>query len=520
MPPQNDKLSSLKELIGLLGRIKLRQLNVIGKENRGNKTSLTQQLFNKIESGEITFDEQVGDYFFDGSQYPQQYGRRLIQKLKDRLLPTVFLIDLNQPKYSDIQRAYYSTHRNYALVQMLLGQQARTAAIELAEETITHSIKFGFTTISLDLSKSLYFHYGVIAPNKKKRELYKKIFLEQKQLLEAEHHVEVLFTELHQESASSRGFIAINSDKTKSYSDEMKILLSKFSSNKLDNLAYRIIFFEYEQNNDHKGVIDATKDALSRFENRPFKVSNSVLFGYSLKIIQSSILLGQINEADSYIKKASNYTSSGARNWFILQEFHLMLHFHTRNWEAAYDILLETINNEGYKRQPAIIQEQWIVYKGYIQYLITIGKIQLKGGEQPKSFRIGKFLNEVPTYSKDKRGTNISIIIIQLLFLLQKRQYDQYIDRVDALRMYAHRYLRNDETFRSNCFIQMMLQIPKANFNRMMAVRKADKYWNRLLEVPLEKAKQGSEVEIIPYETLWTFALQSLEEKPRRTRIA
>jgi hypothetical protein len=381
-------------------------------------------------------------------------------------------------------------------------------------------LRFEFTFLCVELSRGLLYYYSILAPNKKKRKLYKNIFEAQRELQSAEYDLETLLVDFMEEYASSRASGTEEEKTIFQRTQKVRGLLNSFSSNRLDYLGFQILISIFNRQSNHEKIIETAIEALNRAKKREGNTSNSILFSYHLRVIASSIVIRDFPTSESAIENANNHVFSGTRNWFILQEFHLMLHFHTRNWEAAYEILLETINNEGYKRQPPVIQEQWVVYKGYIQYLITIGKVSPKGGEKPKSFRIGKFLNEVPTYSKDKRGTNISIIIIQLLFLLQKRQYDQYIDRVDALRMYAHRYLRNDETFRSNCFIQMMLQIPKANFNRMMAVRKADKYWNRLLEVPLEKAKQGSEVEIIPYETLWTFALQSLEEKPRRTRIA
>ncbi|MBK7406904.1 MAG: hypothetical protein IPJ40_01810 [Saprospirales bacterium] len=38
-------------------------------------------------------------------------------------------------------------------------------------------------------------------------------------------------------------------------------------------------------------------------------------------------------------------------------------------------------------------------------------------------------------------------------------------------------------------------------------------------EVPIETARQGGEIELIPYETLWRFVLQSLELKPKTKRI-
>src|SRR5690606_26274487 len=125
----------------------------------------------------------------------------------------------------------------------------------------------------------------------------------------------------------------------------------------------------------------------------------------------------------------------GHSNWYFVLELHLMLAFHTNKFQKAYEVLRTALQHPGYKKLPESVREQWAIYKAYVQYFISIGKINNQGKEQVQSFRIGKFLNEVPTFSKDKRGVNISIIIIQILFLLYKREFGQVIDRVEALNM-------------------------------------------------------------------------------------
>ncbi len=146
-------------------------------------------------------------------------------------------------------------------------------------------------------------------------------------------------------------------------------------------------------------------------------------------------------------------------------------------------------------------------------YLSTRDLVDIYQHKGPEKFRIKKFLNEVPTYSKDKRGNNITILILHILLLLQQRKYGEIIDRVESLKTYSHRYLRQDDTFRSNCFIKMLLQLPAASFHKKGVIRKAKKYWEKLQSVPLKKANQSVELEIIPYETLWEFVLNSLDNK-------
>jgi hypothetical protein len=150
----------------------------------------------------------------------------------------------------------------------------------------------------------------------------------------------------------------------------------------------------------------------------------------------------------------------------------------------------------------------WKINEAFINYLSLTGKL---ASSNKKSFRLGKFLNEVPIYSKDKRGSNITILILQVLFLLEDRKYDTLIDRTDALKIYTQRYLKGDGTYRSNCFINMLLCLPACSFQRERVEEKARKYLDKLHAMPIEKARQSAELEVMPYEMLWEFVLESLD---------
>ncbi|MEM9991763.1 MAG: hypothetical protein AAF738_08365, partial [Bacteroidota bacterium] len=85
--------------------------------------------------------------------------------------------------------------------------------------------------------------------------------------------------------------------------------------------------------------------------------------------------------------------------------------------------------------------------------------------------------------------------------------------RIEAIEKYCSRYLRKDDTFRSNCFIKMLLQIPISGFHKAGVIRRSEKYLTRLNSMPIDVANQASEIEIIPYEELWLFAQESLENE-------
>lgn len=82
---------------------------------------------------------------------------------------------------------------------------------------------------------------------------------------------------------------------------------------------------------------------------------------------------------------------------------------------------------------------------------------------------------------------------------------------MDALKQYSYRYLRKDETLRTNLFIKMLNSMVKADFNRIRTERYVEPLWEQLRSVPINISEQGIEVEILPFEQLWPMVLEMLE---------
>ncbi len=361
--------------------------------------------------------------------------------------------------------------------------------------------------------KSLRTHYGTIVGDKKKYRKYSTLVNKNLGLYTAELQAEEYYTELMvnyvNSSATKEDLIDISNE----FSQKLKQLISNHESYQLYFVAYLVFILRYQVINDYKNILRVCKEALLYFESKKHLASKGAILHYSLKMTSAYIQLKEYRNAESVAQKCLGYVSEGITNWYISLDYNILLYFHSKSYQKAYEIYQTAINHPSFSQQYQYIAERWKIHEAFIYYLIIKGLINSKEKNQVKKFRIKKFLNEVPTYSKDKRGNNITILILHILFLLQQKKYGEIIDRVESLKTYAHRYLRQDDTFRSNCFIKMLLQLPAASFHKKGVIRKAKKYWDKLLSVPLEEANQSSELEFIPYESLWEFVLDSLDNK-------
>ncbi|MEM6319955.1 MAG: hypothetical protein AAF960_19945, partial [Bacteroidota bacterium] len=266
----------------------------------------------------------------------------------------------------------------------------------------------------------------------------------------------------------------------------------------------------YRVVNNHEKVVEVCQQALHYFESNSNVRSSSSIAVFCIEIIISCISLKNFDLGEKIYRKSVEFTQVGSINWFLTLDGYVLLCFHTKRYEDVYQILHLATSNKKYKLLPVQYQEIWKVYDAYINFLIEAEQLTIDKRENIKNFRVGKFLNEVPQYSKDKLGINISILIIHILFLLYRKKRDAIVERVDALTQYSYRYLIKDETYRSNCFIKMLAKMVKASFHKNATKRTTKKLYERLASTPLATKGQSQHVEIIPYEDLWELVLQKL----------
>jgi hypothetical protein len=290
------------------------------------------------------------------------------------------------------------------------------------------------------------------------------------------------------------------------YLDELVVLNKKYFSYQLYIRTKSLQIIYYEIDNNWGQILKTCQQITNYYSSHPQLASIALVSMTLLKKTQCLLFLRKFKEGEKVALEGLKSSPQGGRNWMFTLSVYYCLLLHSRQFQKAR-VAFETLTD--YKDHAHL--EMYKIHEAFIHYLIRIGKIkEAPEDKKLKPFRLGKFLNEVPVYSKDKRGSNITILILQILFLLEDKKYDIIIDRAESLQSYSRRYLKDDETYRSNCFIKMLLCLPAAGFEKDEVLKKARKYSDLLHAMPLEKAKQSPEVEVMPYEMLWEFVIDSL----------
>ena len=504
-------MDHLIELVQFLSKNKFKHLEVFAKNSR----LLT--FYEKLRDGSFKTEAQARDFFFPGDKNAKAYYYRLAQQLEERLINLLFLVDFNLTAANQIQKEVLICQRNYAAFSSLMARFMRRTAIKIAEETIKISLNIELTDVTLPLARYLAIHYGTLDINKKKYKYYTQLVEQMQPLLNAEILAEKYYTEVLSHYGANRSSDLVFAQKIAIYTQELRALTQNLSSYRLNMFSHFMFVNEQHFMINYEKMVEACLDALNFFEKQTQRDSRSIIFNFTQRLASSLHMLQRHSEAIAKIQKIIPLAPPNSINWFVIHEILLIVHLHAQEYESALTVLLKVKNNPDLSKQSSTMQERWRVNEAMLYYLIRTGKVQKPQGVDFK-FRTKKFINEFSRSIHDKSGNNIVLITIMILFLLLDKDYSSIIDKIDALKAYTHRHLRRDETYRTNCFIKMIMQLPKGDFHPIAVQRKAEPYYQKLLAVPLHKAKQDFDLEIIPYETLWAFMLESLEPD-RKTKV-
>jgi hypothetical protein len=412
-------------------------------------------------------------------------------------------------KVDRVSRQYLDCVAQNSVVKYLSISGTKSIGIVLAEKLIKRTIANEYTELTVMTARHLFLFYSAIEPDKKKMDEYRDILINYQGLMDREHEATIYYGELR--AQYSKPSVMVDEVALRS-AREYDAKLSRYLE--AEPLSYDLLLYTYlvramrsELEKDYMGLLKLCDEIINRFNNRKVKRLSGI-YVFELRKVICNIQLERYDVAESIALKYLALMTKGSFNWYNLKIVLILCYFRAKQYLKAEQNHKIYGDSQAFERLPENIKEIWSVLGAYLAFLdLTIRINRNESG----AFRLGKFLNEMPFYSKDKRGLNIAILIIQFLFLLHKRKYSDLIDRADALKQYCYRYLRKDDTFRSHCFIRMLLQIPRADFNRIRTERYAEPYVKKLKSVPLRVSEQSIEVEVIPYDDLWEMTLELLD---------
>jgi hypothetical protein len=92
-----------------------------------------------------------------------------------------------------------------------------------------------------------------------------------------------------------------------------------------------------------------------------------------------------------------------------------------------------------------------------------------------------------------------------------RRLLEPVLTRLERLRKYQQRHLRDAATLRSRLLLRMLLLLPESDFDPKLIAKRSQSLLTQLSQAPI-RGEADSEIEIIPYEQVWTLTMDILRD--------
>lgn len=502
-------MRKLQEIVRVIGRRRLKRIEVFNDGGRGLTDNLYYKLYKGIKDGRFKSDEDAARELFDCEPTNKRY-LMLKSRVRTRLINTLFFLENSTSRY---QQAVYHTNRNLVAAKLLLLNGARSTGIAMLKSTLHEAEKYSVTEVAVESLRILRYQSSFLGRETDFKK-YNQRFQEKKEILQAEWRAEECYQMVTIPFAKSSSVKSEVAEMANNFVEEVTLLRENNYSFNMELLYFRLVIMRDQIIQDHEGVINACIGAQNFLDSHQ-EMDQKVRYGeFAVYRIIAYLNLRKYDEGTLLARRILPLFREGTTNWVIFLEYYFLLSMHCGNYQKSIEICQNVMGHPRFEHLAENRREKWKIFEGFLKYMT--GNVNFHDEQHMRGgatrFNIWKFLNEVPIYSKDKRGLNISILILQVLFLLDRQDYDGIISRAEALKVYCSRYLKRDEHFRSNCFLKMVLIMEKKGFDHDQTEKIAEKYFDKLRSARFNYRGGLNTMEIIPYENLWNSILMKLKQ--------
>ncbi|CAH0999017.1 hypothetical protein LEM8419_00310 [Neolewinella maritima] len=503
-------MEDIRELLEIASPKKVTKLLKISQTK--GKHSVIGELHRLVKRDNLT-EQQIVAELYSPTHTPSHPAYRAVKnRLRDLLTTAIMDEDVYSANYKDYDNAQINGFRQLNLINLLLLRRAWHSARYLSHLTLRRVKDFEILPINHRLASilaSLYLGVGFDEKQFTKYQTMTDYYAEAERVLNL---VSSHYREMRRMMYAHKLLPNEIGEKVGEYVAGCQHLVQQYPQVS----ALQAMFFIMKVHGmtllgDYRSAIHTANDAeavLTKCKGAG-KQSLSLM---ALTRVECSIKLRDFEQGSVQVRRAELMVPANSINHIKLSEYAITLGLQTGNFAYAYAQLAQVDREVLNRLLTQQHVEYWLILEAYVNLLVLAGRIDPEEQQiKLPDFKLAKFVNNVPSYSKDKQGMNIQILIIQVVYFIIKKQYGKIIDRTDALVRYGSRYLMNNENLRNNCFFKLLLTAEKCQFHRAATVRESSKTYKRMTSPQAKRLGRANSTEIIQYENLWEIVLENLD---------
>jgi hypothetical protein len=516
-----SSLHIFKQYIDLIQQFKVKkeELSLV----LGSEELLPYKLYDIIVNTPNIDDEKAALLLYNqNANYPPY--KVLKSELKKKLMHAVLLFDTKQLDFNDVQQAYYQCQKNWATINVLIGRLKTDAAIDLAQLTLELAQKYDLTETIVNNSRFLALQFHINRPLSRNAENYVKIYEEAHELLEAENLVQRYYDDMQRHFVTIRIPQLHLKEKALKYLDELEVFYEKYTSHRLHLYIRLIRIYSHTCASDYAGAYEIAKEAVSFFDSKPYELKNQIAMFLKHKT-HCCMLLRRFEEGEASSKRSLSLTDVGTHNWYNHNLLYVQFCLHTQNYQNAWGVYVEMIENRHYKEQNQVVHDEMNILNAYLQYFIVRKKVAVTKAQMPhvKIFDANEFLDSLKAVlPNSKTGAKMPVLVAQLLWilLLKKEDAEYWLQQCQyAMKDYRLRHTTADEhSYRTGLFATLGCKLGVSPNNyRFFSRKKVEKIGHEVFEklkaAPQHFPTQAHSLEVLPYDIAWYEVLEILPEK-------
>ena len=392
-----------------------------------------------------------------------------------------------------VQKKLDFCRKNFTIGQKFLDRGLRKEGFRLIKDAYKIAVAYDFVYLACELSSIMYHNYTYYQPNINKANFYATQVQKYLQDYTAEKKAEHYFYHVIGKIGGSLKSV------------EYGKILGKINECRGESLTYKVyqsmieVFYGFSIK-DYNLIIKSCRQALTLFKTTKGVYNSHYLF-FLMNIGKAQMAFGQYNQAAMSFIQSEDYTLTKSINKALVQLHKALNALHAGEYQKAYDLY-----RENRKCSFETIREQFAIIEAYLCFLSYMGYLELKS-----PFRLGKYLNDTFKAQTDKEGSNINIIIAELLIYFT-RDRGKFIDRIEAVQNYTYRYLNTQDTRRAKRFIKILCLLPKSNFHPIALERNAKRHIQYLKDHPISMGENVA-IEVLPFECVLEMIMENLAIK-------
>ena len=489
----------LKEIMLITTKRYLKKTFMFNASASWKQGNRYKSLMDGIISGAIKSDEEAATFI---GLKPNSSGFRTFRgRMKERLINTLMLFTPDIVPHKQ-NKAMVLCLRNQYACEILRIFHGLRASFALAKETVPKALEGDLWEQALYFAKIVKMH----AANTSDIALYNEYSALVKKFTSyvlAEEEVRDLYQEItiNYMSNVDNPFNSALIERTNVYLQRIEEIKKEYDTFNTNVYYYRLKGMDLVVKKDFNAAIEIW-DVYEIYLQNKGMVGGLFLREVSLQQMGCYMHLRDYESGKKCAEKGIKLFPRSSVNWYLFMEYYFLLLVHSRNYKEAGDVALEVLKDPRFKLQYQHLQEKWKIIQGYA-YLIT--------GRKDLKVRVKKVVNETPVYVKDKQGYNVTLLFLQIAYLILNDQYAELTGKIDALRRYSQRYLKRDASYRSYLFLQLIMAAESVHFEYNKVLIKSDKIIKKLNTADLKYSGTVEDLEVIPFEDLWQILLDKMK---------